>query len=164
MLTRMSNDLERRVLNQEFAEYKASREEIVNEKVRQMEEKLTAMMNSKEEALNERLDQVNQIHSAFEAQLNLKLREIDAALAVRPVETLMREAIRDACKKSAHDVEEPLIKEIKEARRRIEVLDGDIFRVKNMQTEGLAALKEKDAELLKIIEKERGDTDKKLDA
>jgi hypothetical protein len=63
--------------------------------------------------------------------MNIKLREIDAALAVRPVETVMREAIRDACRKSAHDVEEPLVKEIKEARRRIEILDGEIFRVKN---------------------------------
>ena len=122
------------------------------------------MMNSKEDALNERLDQVTQIHSNFEAQLNLKLREIDAALAVRPIETSIRETIRDACKKSAHDVEEPLIKEIKEARRRIEVLDGDIYRVKNMQSEGLSGLKEKHDELLKTIEKERADTDKKLDA
>ena len=81
--------------------------------------------------------------------MNLKLREIDAALAVRPVETNMREAIRDACRKTAHDVEEPLIKEIKEARRRIEMLDGDLFRVKNSQNEGIDVLKEKDQEIIR---------------
>ena len=62
----------------------------------------------------------------------------------------MREAIRDACKRTAHDVEEPLVKEIKEARRRIEILDGDIFRVKNSQFEGLDALKEKNQEVIKM--------------
>jgi len=81
--------------------------------------------------------------------MNLKLREIDAALVVRPVDTNMREAIRDACRKTAHDVEEPLIKEIKEARRRIEMLDGDLFRVKNSQNEGLDVLKERNQEIIR---------------
>jgi hypothetical protein len=81
--------------------------------------------------------------------MNLKLREIDAALVVRPVDTNMREAIRDACRKTAHDVEEPLIKEIKEARRRIEMLDADLFRVKNSQNEGLDVLKERDQEIIR---------------
>jgi hypothetical protein len=62
----------------------------------------------------------------------------------------MREAIRDACKRTAHDVEEPLVKEIKEARRRIEILDGDIFRVKNSCIEGLEGLKDKHQEVIKM--------------
>ena len=75
--------------------------------------------------------------------MNIKLREIDQALAVRPVDLVIRDQIRDACKRTAHDVEEPLIKEIKEARRRIEVLDGDLFRVRNMQNEGLEGVKDR---------------------
>jgi len=46
MLTRMSIDLERRVLNQEFAEYKLAREEIVNEKVKQLEDKLNEIIKA----------------------------------------------------------------------------------------------------------------------
>ena len=86
---------------------------------------------------------------AFETSLNLKLRDLDSALAVRPIDTVVRDSIRDACKRTAHDVEEPLIKEIKEARRRIEILDGDVFRVRNMQNEGLEGLRERDNEIVK---------------
>jgi hypothetical protein len=39
MLTRMSMDLERRVLNSEFAEYKIAREDLLNRKVKELEEK-----------------------------------------------------------------------------------------------------------------------------
>ena len=44
MLTRMSNDIERRLLYQEFIEYKTSREETVNEKVRQLEDKILGII------------------------------------------------------------------------------------------------------------------------
>jgi hypothetical protein len=146
----MSIDLERRVLNSEFSEYKAAREEIVNQKVKVMEDKFTAMLQAQEEAFNNKFERFTVNQATFEANLNLKLRDIDAALLVRPLETNMREAIRDACKRTAHDVEEPLVKEIKEARRRIEVLDGDIFRVKNSCIEGLEGLKDKHQEVIKM--------------
>ena len=150
VLTRMSIDLERRVLNSEFSEYKAAREEIVNQKVKVMEDKFTAMLQAQEEAFNNKFERFTVNQATFEANLNLKLRDLDAALSVRPLETSMREAIRDACKRTAHDVEEPLVKEIKEARRRIEILDGDIFRVKNSCIEGLEGLKDKHQEVIKM--------------
>jgi len=62
----------------------------------------------------------------------------------------MREAIRDACKKTAHDIEEPLIREIKEARRKLEVLDGDIFRVRNSLVEGISDMKTSDNDIIKL--------------
>jgi hypothetical protein len=62
----------------------------------------------------------------------------------------MREAIRDACKKTAHDVEEPLIREIKEARRKLDVLDGDIFRVRNSLVEGISEMKDADNGIIKL--------------
>lgn len=55
MLTRISIDVERRVLNQEFAEYKAAREELVNEKVKKVEVKFTEMLREQEEAFNTKL-------------------------------------------------------------------------------------------------------------
>lgn len=137
MLTRMSNDVERRVLNQEFAEYKASREAYVNERVKELESKMTTTMYKFKESMDYKLEEVNQNQAQYESQMTNKLREIDAGLAVRPVENSMREAIRDACKKTAHDIEEPLNKEIKEVRHRIETLDGDLFRLKNSQHDSI---------------------------
>jgi hypothetical protein len=63
--------------------------------------------------------------------MSFKNREVDAALAVRPLETTMREAIRESCKRTAHEVEEPLKIEIKDTRRKLEILDGELFRLKN---------------------------------
>ena len=136
-LVKIEADIAQRVTKAEFAAQTREKSKKLKNKLRTLLEASDEKRKAFEASVNQQMEQFKKKLNDVELNTYWKIKDYEDLLAQRVSETFMKDFVRGELNRAARDLKEHVELEAKEAEKKVDALDADLRKVRDILGEQL---------------------------